>query len=142
MNAGLRQAVTVAGLGVPATAWLRYDRDPLAVGTERDSRDNGIFLKDDAPRTPARQIDEKELGPGRQMGVEFFGARSMPWSPTAAGECFAVGGVGGHRVSGFRFIRRKRSHLLAGCDVPELGRVLPFLPFLPEVLVIYLDRTA
>src|SRR5438067_5869695 len=124
MNAGLRQAVTVAGLGTSAlAARLRCDSDPLAVGTERDGRDNGVFLKDDAPGTLARYIQEEELGSGIQVGVEFFGARSMPGSPPAGGECFAVGGVGRHRVSRYRFIRGNRSNFLAGCGVPGLGGV-------------------
>src|SRR6267142_21862 len=68
MNARLRQVVNVAGLDTGTlVAWLGYGRDPPTVGTERDGADNGVFLKDDASDSLARDIHEKELGSGVQI---------------------------------------------------------------------------
>src|SRR5262245_22077614 len=143
MNAGLRQAINVAGLGTGASAALLcYYCNPPAVRTESDGSDAGVLLKEDGVGTFVWDIEQKEFGSGRQIGVKFFGARSMLGSPPGGGEGGAVGGVGFHLISGLRFLRWKRSNFFAGFGLPELGGVVPFFPFLPEVLLVGLDRAA
>ena len=61
MNAGLRPAVGVIGLGASA-AWLGDDRDPFAIGTERDRPDDCILLQKDGLDALARHVQKKELG--------------------------------------------------------------------------------